>query len=477
MAAQLEISETLSGFSAPSALIPGEDSGIAPFASLEQYFGPDQLYALGYRYFVGDSVGIPQDYLRAQDYFLKAIKRNGGQYSPSEVTLGYMFATGLGVEKDYTKAADFWRKAANKGHPNAQHNFAMLYDMGKGVEQSDERATQWWLKAADLGHEVAMFNLGLRYTNGIGVEKDLLAAAGWYVMASNRGHIESQANLAYALLVGLGIPKDEPTAIRLLQNASEHGSQQAQSYLASCYLGGTGVEQDSSKAVFWFNKASEQGHVDSQLKLAAIFLEGAEGIEKSPDIAAKYYHLAAENGSAIAQHNLAVLYETGLGVEKNIQTANEWQEMATKSGISDIPDPDDISDNHSQKRHKWVTIPYGNDTISESTNEKEAIETATSSVAAQAPNYLTDDVTNETILEKDALATLFSKANSIAATLPRGRPSRKSGYEKPIDASVRIDPKTYEWLSRKSPEPRRFIASLLSALRQADEGSDGPNAP
>ncbi len=48
--------------------------------------------------------------------------------------------------------------------------------------------------------------------------------------------------------------------------------------------------------------------------------------------AAAYYTLAAEQGGASPQNNLAILYEEGLGVDQSLETALEYDLKAADDG-------------------------------------------------------------------------------------------------------------------------------------------------
>ncbi|HEX7777106.1 MAG TPA: tetratricopeptide repeat protein, partial [Parvibaculum sp.] len=60
-------------------------------------------------------------------------------------------------------------------------------------------------------------------------------------------------------------------------------------------------------------------------------LEG-DGVPKKLDAAAFWFHEAALAGSPIAQYNLAVMYEGGLGVDKDMPRALGWYALAARSG-------------------------------------------------------------------------------------------------------------------------------------------------
>jgi len=50
--------------------------------------------------------------------------------------------------------------------------------------------------------------------------------------------------------------------------------------------------------------------------------------------AVKWYTLAAEQGHALAQHNLGVMYHNGLGVPQNHKTAFKWFTLAAEQGLA-----------------------------------------------------------------------------------------------------------------------------------------------
>ena len=51
--------------------------------------------------------------------------------------------------------------------------------------------------------------------------------------------------------------------------------------------------------------------------------------------AARWYRLAAEQGTAIAQNNLGVMYANGLGVPQDDVTAYMWFNLAAATGDED----------------------------------------------------------------------------------------------------------------------------------------------
>ena len=94
---------------------------------------------------------------------------------------------------------------------------------------------------------------------------------------------------------------------------------------------GDGVEQDYVQAASWYKIAAEQGHARSQHNLALIY-ENGQGVPRNCAKAAKWYRMAAEQGHVGSQNNLGALYETGDGVPKDLMIALNWYRQAAKGG-------------------------------------------------------------------------------------------------------------------------------------------------
>jgi len=57
------------------------------------------------------------------------------------------------------------------------------------------------------------------------------------------------------------------------------------------------------------------------------------GVPQNYAEAARLYHLAAEQGYALAQYNLGVMYGNGQGLPQNYQLAYMWFNLAAGKGI------------------------------------------------------------------------------------------------------------------------------------------------
>jgi len=78
-------------------------------------------------------------------------------------------------------------------------------------------------------------------------------------------------------------------------------------------------------------QASKLGFAPAQSHLGMLY-ETGHGLEANVNLAAQYYEIAAKNGDAGAQSNFAVMLEKGLGIEQNSEHAVYWYAQAAAQG-------------------------------------------------------------------------------------------------------------------------------------------------
>jgi len=71
----------------------------------------------------------------------------------------------------------------------------------------------------------------------------------------------------------------------------------------------------------------DRGHRICQFQIAMMYENGI-GTEKNPEKAFKYYEKAANQGCAISQNTLGHMYSTGTGTAKNLEKALEYFQKA-----------------------------------------------------------------------------------------------------------------------------------------------------
>lgn len=210
---------------------------------------------------------------------------------------------------------DFWERSyydlkswddlielANEGDIQAMDKVAMAYLNGgdvihEEVEPDPEKAVLWFEKMADAGSSNGMFNLGLHYAKGYGVKRDFKKAAEWMKRALLAGDQDAER------LVG------EYSRLAECLRLAEEGDAEAQADLAAGYmsLGGSleqaGVGEDYKESVKWAQLAADQGNGDGLWTLALAYEHG-RGVEKDIEKAVRYYEQGAELGHSKCQHSL-----------------------------------------------------------------------------------------------------------------------------------------------------------------------------
>ncbi|NQV70818.1 MAG: sel1 repeat family protein [Pseudohongiella sp.] len=116
-----------------------------------------------------------------------------------------------------------------------------------------------------------------------------------------------------------------------------------------------------------FSLAAEEGLDLAQFNLAILYFTG-RGVEKDEALAFKWTLAAAEQGHTDAQFNLASLYSEGDGTKKDMDKAVEWFTYAARAGhplsafilASMYKDGDHVSRDAVQA-HAWASLAISNE--------------------------------------------------------------------------------------------------------------------
>ena len=77
---------------------------------------------------------------------------------------------------------------------------------------------------------------------------------------------------------------------------------------------------------------AQRGIVAAQHNVAIIYDTGGRGVPRDEVEAMRWYHRAAEQGNAGAQNNLAVMYSAGRGTLQDVAEAVRWWRSAAEQG-------------------------------------------------------------------------------------------------------------------------------------------------
>ena len=142
-----------------------------------------------------------------------------------------------------------------------------------------------------------------------------------------RGDPAAQLEIAARFAAGQGVERDLKQAMQWYGRAATQGLATAQYRLAALYERGLGASQDIERARVWYARAAEQGNVKAMHNLAVLSAGRSDYAT-----AAKWFTLAADFGLADSQVNLAVLFQNGLGVPKDLTRAYKWLALAARGG-------------------------------------------------------------------------------------------------------------------------------------------------
>jgi TPR repeat protein len=95
-------------------------------------------------------------------------------------------------------------------------------------------------------------------------------------------------------------------------------------------IGEGGLEQDFKKAASLYLKAAELGDVIAEYNLG-VFFEHGIGVSKDQSVSARYLERAAEKGDASAQLNLGLLHKQGIDGRPDYLKALYWLQLAAES--------------------------------------------------------------------------------------------------------------------------------------------------
>lgn len=129
------------------------------------------------------------------------------------------------------------------------------------------------VQEVEQGDVDAMVMVGDCYNRGLYTEKDDQQAHKYYKMAADKGHVDASLIVAIDLLNGIGTVKNKKLGLKYLQAAANGGVAYAQYLLATLYkakeIGLWGREQ---KAMKYFELAARQGDAKPQIELADMIM-------------------------------------------------------------------------------------------------------------------------------------------------------------------------------------------------------------
>ena len=233
-------------------------------------------------------------------------------------------------DDEYKKAAELFEKAANHGHSDAQDFLGYQYEFGLGIAESKQEAIKWYTLSAEQGNADGQFSLATIYEK----DNDIETANKWYKKAVRNKQPYAMCKLANNYRLGKGIEENHAKALELYKESADLGLPEAQCALGTIYKEGLIVEKDYKKAREYYEKAVEQGFAPAQVYLGLMYKQSSHydirdenGCYYNDKVAYKkaveLFRLAANQGDAKGQNNLAIMLLAGRGIDKDEKSALE----------------------------------------------------------------------------------------------------------------------------------------------------------
>jgi len=326
----------------------------------EQFNEPGAQFILGRMYLLGQEVG--KDMKEAERWFKKSAGQGNAdaqfelaklyvsdsigrtnfaeavrllklaveeEHRGASYLLGELYLRGKGVAQNHAQAAVFLREAALDGHTQAQFLLGGLYHKGHGVAKNRTKAISWYEQAAQQGFSDAQYMLGKIYLES----SDPVNAVHWLKLAADQGN--------EAALISMQDLQDKPALARKAQQAKakRRSTNEPQIALLSPPPAITPANLEPPKpaptvklsAFENYSAKAKQGNLESQYSLGMMYEKGL-GIDKNIKRAVAWYLKAAKKGHINSQYQLGQLYVSGEGVRQDMNTAKKWFHKAARQG-------------------------------------------------------------------------------------------------------------------------------------------------
>ena len=176
------------------------------------------------------------------------------------------------------------------------------------------------------GDTIAMQELASLYANGIYVPQNTSKAMQWNMLAKLLGNVNATCGICKCISYNNDfIINNEAILSQLKKNRINFAYCKESKRLYS--------DKKYEQAIYWWQKAADAGDSGAQYRLAICYQNG-NGVVKDIEKAVYWWQKAAGAGDSDAQYRLAFCYLKGDGVEKDVEKAVYWCQKAADAGNS-----------------------------------------------------------------------------------------------------------------------------------------------
>ena len=291
---------------------------------------PCAMNAIGYNYNYG--IGVIKNKSMAFSWFNKACE--WGDISAIN-NLANMYRNGEGVNVDISKVITLYEEAISFGDSCAMCNMAEIYNNGKYGMVNLEKTLYYYKLSAQKKYSPAMNKLGDFYS--IGTMKDDSLAFYWHQEAADLGDTNSMIALAKFYMIGIrGVSKNNEMMIKLLEKSANLGNKIAMHALGMIYIRNYQLNSPIFETgISLIRKAARMNYIPAISDLGWAYGIGYVGDEQHKDESAVYwFKKAMDLGVSTSYYNMAIYYEKGINVEKDLEQAQHYYHIAHTLGYN-----------------------------------------------------------------------------------------------------------------------------------------------
>ncbi|KAI9883466.1 MAG: hypothetical protein M1823_004778 [Watsoniomyces obsoletus] len=338
---------------------------------------PDAIYLLAEINFYG-TYGHPRNFTAAYEWYHNIASLNGN--ASAQHMLGFMYATGLGgvVPVDTARSLLYYTFSAAQGYAPSEMAVAYRHHSGIGTMRNCDEAVRNYKKVAQKaiaywrsgppggrsllrpGYRLADDEGGAYGEGASAISSGVYASTGtslntpaalddvleYWDLMSRKGELRSTFSLARLYYEGSRLlPRDLRKAkVYFMMVAKRYWPRDGRSantnmpgleklaakaagFLGRMALRGEAMEPSHERALMWFRRGVENGDAICQNGMGMMYLNGW-GVPKDAGKAAEYFKAAAEQDFGAARVNLGTMYLD----EGNIAVATHYYELAARHG-------------------------------------------------------------------------------------------------------------------------------------------------
>lgn len=187
--------------------------------------------------------------------------------------------------------------------------------MGEAVRVNFRFAHRLFMLAALMGKRAAFYQLGLMNLRGEGRPVDRLRAAMWLKLGVGRDEPRAARNLEMVaseltraqVKQALALAEEFPHTARAFKMTLAGNDADALVAVGEAFAKGLGVDIDPEMASEWYRRALGFRHPRAQMLLGLAYIAG-NGVKRQPDEGLSLLNMAAEQGYADAEYELAEVF-------------------------------------------------------------------------------------------------------------------------------------------------------------------------